>query len=32
LYEQDVLDLDLPDTYEAAVSHGGVWVGIGGGN
>lgn len=28
LYEQDVLDLDLPDTYEAAISYGGVWVGI----
>lgn len=28
LYEQDVLDLDLSDTYEAAISHGGVWVGI----
>lgn len=28
LYEQDVLDLNLSDTYEAAISHGGVWVGI----
>ncbi len=31
LYEQDVADLDLPDTYEASVSHGGVWIGIGDG-
>lgn len=28
LYEQDVTDLNLPDSYAAAVSHGGVWVGI----
>jgi ubiquinone/menaquinone biosynthesis C-methylase UbiE len=26
LYQQDVLSLDLPETYEAAVSQGGVWV------
>ncbi len=28
LYEQNVIDLNLPDTYAAAISHGGVWVGI----
>lgn len=28
LYEQDVTDLDLPENYAAAISHGGVWVGI----
>ncbi len=32
LYEQDVTELDLPETYEVAVSHGGVWVGIREGN
>jgi len=25
LYEQNVIDLNLPETYEAAVSEGGVW-------
>lgn len=26
LYEQNVIRLDLPETYEAAVSEGGVWI------
>ncbi|MBI2668377.1 class I SAM-dependent methyltransferase [Candidatus Woesearchaeota archaeon] len=32
LYQQDVLTLDLPEVYEAAVSHGGVWVAVRDGN
>lgn len=32
LYQQDVLNLDLPERYEAAVSQGGVWVAIREGN
>ncbi|HIH11891.1 TPA: class I SAM-dependent methyltransferase [Candidatus Woesearchaeota archaeon] len=28
LYPQDVLNLDLPERYQAAVSQGGVWVAI----
>lgn len=28
LYQQDIVNLDLPETYEAAVSQGGVWVAI----
>ncbi len=31
LYQQDVTNLNLPETYEAAISHGGVWVAINGG-
>lgn len=31
LYQQDVINLNLPETYEAAVSQGGVWVVINGG-
>ena len=32
LYQQDVVNLNLPDTYEAAISQGGVWVAIREGN
>ena len=32
LYLQDVLNLDLPEAYEAAVSQGGVWVATKDGN
>ncbi|MBU1622140.1 MAG: class I SAM-dependent methyltransferase [Nanoarchaeota archaeon] len=32
LYRQDVLNLDLSETYEAAVSQGGVWVATKDGN